>query len=129
MDHQISELGRIAAATIRFQSKICFPGRQLPRINDRLIQFDQGNCKLVMRNIFYHIDGNRELVAERLGRVMEAIGERPLSAFEVVPHVFGDSLSQQNAHWLLSKILCYLTHLQALGEVRRIPGEPERWAA
>ncbi len=49
--------------------------------------------------------------------------------FEIVPHVYGDSLSQQNAHWLLSKILCYLTHLQALGKVDRIAGEPERWAA
>ena len=39
------------------------------------------------------------------------------------------SLSQQNAHWLLSKMLCYLTHLEALGEARRIAGEPERWAA
>jgi hypothetical protein len=30
---------------------------------------------------------------------------------------------------LLSKILCYLTHLQVLGEVDRVAGEPERWAA
>jgi glyoxylase-like metal-dependent hydrolase (beta-lactamase superfamily II) len=76
-----------------------------------------------------HIDGNRELVAERLARVMQAIGERPLSAFEVVPHVFGDSLSQQNVHWLLSKILSYLTHLQSVGRARPIAGEPERWTA
>ncbi len=39
-----------------------------------------------------------------------------------MPHVYGDSLSQQNAHWLLSKILCYLTHLQALGKVDRVAG-------
>ena len=59
----------------------------------------------------------------------EAVRGRELTAFEIVPHVYGDRFSQQNSHWLLSKILCYLTHLQALGEVRRIDGEPGRWAA
>ncbi len=50
-----------------------------------------------------------------------------------MPHVYGGSLSQQNAHWLLSKMLCYLTHLQALGRARSVApdadGEPERWIA
>ena len=64
-----------------------------------------------------------------LARVHEAVEERPRSAFEIVPYVYGERLSQDNAHWLLSKILCFLTHLQAIGEVHRIPGEPERWAA
>ncbi len=76
-----------------------------------------------------HIDGNRSLVHERLASVRAALAGRELTAFELVPHVYGDSLSQENAHWLLSKILCYLTHLQALGQARRIPGEPARWAA
>ncbi len=82
-----------------------------------------------------HIEGNRSLVGERLQRVREALAGRELTAFEIVPHVYGDSLSQDNAHWLLSKILCYLTHLQALGEARQTDGasspqgEPMRWAA
>ncbi len=81
-----------------------------------------------------HIEGNRALVGERLQSVREALAGRELTAFEIVPHVYGDSLSQDNAHWLLSKILCYLTHLQALGEVRQMAGEspkgePMRWAA
>jgi glyoxylase-like metal-dependent hydrolase (beta-lactamase superfamily II) len=80
-------------------------------------------------DVHAHIRGNRTLVAERLERVLEAVSAQPLTAFEIVPHVYGNSLSQQNAHWLLSKILCYLTHLQALGKVHRIPGEPERWTA
>jgi hypothetical protein len=46
-----------------------------------------------------------------------------------VPHVYGDALSGGNAHWLLSKTLAYLTHLEALGKARRIPGEVERWTA
>ncbi|MDQ6810808.1 MAG: MBL fold metallo-hydrolase [Actinomycetota bacterium] len=76
-----------------------------------------------------HINGNRTLVQERLAGVLEAVGAGPLSAFEIVPHVYGDSLSQHTAHWVLSKVLGYLTHLQALGRVRSIPGEPERWTA
>jgi glyoxylase-like metal-dependent hydrolase (beta-lactamase superfamily II) len=80
-------------------------------------------------DVHAHIRGNRELVDERLTAVLRALDGRELTVFEIVPHVYGDSLSQQNAHWLLSKILCYLTHLEMLGKVRRIPGEPERWAA
>jgi glyoxylase-like metal-dependent hydrolase (beta-lactamase superfamily II) len=80
-------------------------------------------------DVHAHIQGNRALVGERLERVQQAVAAQPLTVFEIVPHVYGDSLSEQNAHWLLSKILCYLTHLHALGKVRRIPGEPERWAA
>jgi glyoxylase-like metal-dependent hydrolase (beta-lactamase superfamily II) len=80
-------------------------------------------------DVHAHIEGNRKLLDERLRRVLEAVAGEPLSAFDVVPHVYGDSLAPQNAHWLLSKILSYLTHLEALGKVRRIPGEPERWTA
>jgi glyoxylase-like metal-dependent hydrolase (beta-lactamase superfamily II) len=76
-----------------------------------------------------HIDGNRKLVNERLASVLEALSAGPITAFEVVPHVYGDSLSPQNAHWLLSKILSYLTHLHAIGRAQPIPGEPERWSA
>jgi len=76
-----------------------------------------------------HIQGNRELVQERLASVLGAVRDEQLSAFEIVPHVYGTALSSDNAHWLLSKILGYLTHLEALGDVRRIPGEPERWTA
>jgi glyoxylase-like metal-dependent hydrolase (beta-lactamase superfamily II) len=80
-------------------------------------------------DVHAHIEGNRKLVQERLSRVLDAVSKRPLTAFEVVPHVYGDSLSPQNAHWLLSKILCYLTHLHNVERARPIPGEPERWTA
>ncbi len=80
-------------------------------------------------DVYAHIEGNRKLVRERLARVLEALEREPLTAFDVVPHVYGDSLGAQNAHWLLSKILGYLTHLEAEGKIRRIAGEPERWAA
>ena len=76
-----------------------------------------------------HVDASRELVQQRLDAVLRAVAEEPRSAFEIVPHVYGQELSALNAHWLLSKVLCYLEHLQVAGRVRRIPGEPERWAA
>jgi glyoxylase-like metal-dependent hydrolase (beta-lactamase superfamily II) len=76
-----------------------------------------------------HINGNRKLVQERLGSVSAAVDGRELTAFEIVPYVYGQSLSQDNAHWLLSKVLCYLTHLAALGRVHSLPGEPQRWTA
>ncbi len=81
-------------------------------------------------DVHAHIRGNRELVHERLQAVAAALSRgEPLTAFEVVPHVFGDALSQQNGQWLLSEILALLTHLEATGAARRIAGEPELWSA
>jgi glyoxylase-like metal-dependent hydrolase (beta-lactamase superfamily II) len=80
-------------------------------------------------DVHAHIQGNRRLVHERLEAVLAAVGGATLTPFEVVPHVYGDALSAGNAHWLLSKTLGYLTHLEAVGKVRRITGEPERWTA
>jgi hypothetical protein len=76
-----------------------------------------------------HIRGNRELVRERLQAVAGALAEQPRTAFEIVPFVYGDALSQGNAHWLISKILAYLTHLRAGERVHSLGGEPERWTA
>jgi glyoxylase-like metal-dependent hydrolase (beta-lactamase superfamily II) len=76
-----------------------------------------------------HIAGNRELVDEQLERVMAAVADGEPTAFEVVTSMHGEALSQQNAHWLISQVLGYLTHLEAAGRVRRLAGDPERWAA
>jgi glyoxylase-like metal-dependent hydrolase (beta-lactamase superfamily II) len=76
-----------------------------------------------------HIGANRALVEQRLEAVAAAIDGTELTAFEIVPHVYGEALSGQNAHWLLSKILCYLTHLGRQGRARSLAGEPERWIA
>jgi glyoxylase-like metal-dependent hydrolase (beta-lactamase superfamily II) len=80
-------------------------------------------------DVHAHIEGNRSLVHERLDKVAAALALGPLSAFEIVTHVYGDSLSEQNAQWLLSETLSYLTHLQALGQAELVQGEPERWRA
>ncbi|HEX4564568.1 MAG TPA: MBL fold metallo-hydrolase [Solirubrobacteraceae bacterium] len=80
-------------------------------------------------DVHAHIQGNRRLVRERLENVAEAIGGQERTAFEVVPLLYGDALSAGNAHWLISKTLAYLTHLERIGQARRIAGEPERWTA
>ena len=76
-----------------------------------------------------HIVANRELVHERLALVLEAVSSEPLTAFAVVPRVYGEALNEMNAHWWLSEALCYLTHLEAEGRVRRLTGEADRWVA
>ncbi len=80
-------------------------------------------------DVHAHIRGNRDLVHEQLAAARAAVAAGQPTAFEVVRSVHGDALSQQNGHWLLSQTLGYLTHLEALGEVRRLPGEPDRWTA
>jgi glyoxylase-like metal-dependent hydrolase (beta-lactamase superfamily II) len=79
-------------------------------------------------DVHTHIAGNRSLVEQQLQSVLDAIGEDEPTAFDVVTHAHGTNLTQQNAHWLLSQTLGYLTHLEAVERVRRIAGEPERWA-
>jgi glyoxylase-like metal-dependent hydrolase (beta-lactamase superfamily II) len=74
-----------------------------------------------------HIDGNRALVAERLGKALSAIAEQPLTAFEIVTRIYDSGMPAHSAPWLLTETLAMLTHLEALGHAERIAGEPERW--
>ena len=75
-----------------------------------------------------HIDANRTLVAERLERVRRAVAEHgPITAYDIVPLVHGEQLSQVTAGWWLAETLCYLRHLEVTGEARRDGGDPERW--
>jgi glyoxylase-like metal-dependent hydrolase (beta-lactamase superfamily II) len=77
-----------------------------------------------------HVRANRELVQERLEGVLAALGARGEStAFELLPAIYGDKLSPDTAAWLLTKLLCYLEHLERQGALRRVAGEPVRWAA
>ncbi len=80
-------------------------------------------------DVHAHIHGNRALVEEHLYKVLQAVADTELTAFELVGSIYGEALSQQNGQWLLSQTLGYLTHLESTGGVKRIPGEPERWTA
>jgi len=74
-----------------------------------------------------HIHANRTLVAERVQKVLDAIATDELTAFEVIPHVYGEAPSAATGNWWLSETLAYLRHLEGTGRARRIKGEPERW--
>jgi glyoxylase-like metal-dependent hydrolase (beta-lactamase superfamily II) len=76
-----------------------------------------------------HVRGNRELVARRLAALRVALREAgPETAYALLPAVFQEDYAPQRTAWLLTKVLCYLEHLERSGEVRRTAGEPERWA-
>ncbi len=77
-----------------------------------------------------HVNGNRELVAQRVAKALEAIGAQPLTAVEVVPHVHGAALTPLTGNWWLSETLVYLRHLEVTGRARRVAdGAQERWSA
>ena len=58
---------------------------------------------------------------------LAAAGEA--TAYWLLPAVYGDRLVPEFTPWLLTKALCYLTHLEVRGEAERLAGEPERWRA
>jgi glyoxylase-like metal-dependent hydrolase (beta-lactamase superfamily II) len=70
-----------------------------------------------------HIAGNRRLVAERLEAAQAGVRERPLTALEVAPRIFGEPLTEATASWRLTETLCYLHHLESSGRVVREPGD------
>jgi glyoxylase-like metal-dependent hydrolase (beta-lactamase superfamily II) len=73
---------------------------------------------------------NRREVAERVGRVRDAIATGPLTPFEIVPALLGEpAASGMMLNWGLTEVLCYLRHLELRGEAERVEGEdPDRWA-
>ncbi|HEV2820662.1 MAG TPA: MBL fold metallo-hydrolase [Solirubrobacteraceae bacterium] len=77
-----------------------------------------------------HIEANRRLVSERLGLVLAAVREHaPITAFDVVPHVYGERVTAATAAWWLTETLSYLTHLERLGHVERHTGEADTWVS
>ena len=74
-----------------------------------------------------HVHANQELVGERLAAVEAAIADEELTAFDIVPRVYGEGLNAMTATWWLSETLCYLRHLEVTGRARRVGEDPERW--
>ncbi len=76
-----------------------------------------------------HIDANRVLVRERIGKVEEVIAAEPgITAFDAIPQIYGAAITPLTANWWLSETLAYLRHLEVTGRVARIEGTPERWS-
>jgi glyoxylase-like metal-dependent hydrolase (beta-lactamase superfamily II) len=77
-----------------------------------------------------HVVATRALVLQRLDAVAASLREHgEATAFELLPRVYGDGFAPEMTAWLLTKVLCYLDHLEREGTVRRREGEPERWTA
>jgi glyoxylase-like metal-dependent hydrolase (beta-lactamase superfamily II) len=76
------------------------------------------------------IEANRREVHARVARVRDAIAPGPVTPYEVVPKLLGvEAPSQMMVSWGLSEVLCYLRHLELLGEARRVEGQdPDQWA-
>ena len=91
------------------------------RLGARLVLAGHGRPFVDVRG---HIDGNRQLVFERLERVVDALSGGPATAVEISPSVYGEGLNPTNAGWLLAQTLCYLRHLELGGQV---VAEEERW--
>jgi glyoxylase-like metal-dependent hydrolase (beta-lactamase superfamily II) len=77
------------------------------------------------------IDANRRAVHERVDRVREAIAAGPRTPYEVVPHMLDSEMpTGMMLNWGLTETLCYLRHLQRLGEAAEVEdAEPALWAA
>ena len=77
-----------------------------------------------------HIEGNRRLVAQRLEAVLARVREGPATALEITPRLHDEPLTEANAGWWLPETLCYLNHLERLGQIQRdSDGDVERWLA
>ncbi|MDQ3091809.1 MAG: hypothetical protein M3R46_09155 [Actinomycetota bacterium] len=77
-----------------------------------------------------HIQANRTLVSERLSQVVEVLRERgPITAFDAVPHVYGERVTAATAAWWLTETLSYLTHLEHMGHVERHAGATDTWVS
>jgi glyoxylase-like metal-dependent hydrolase (beta-lactamase superfamily II) len=100
---------------------------------DAIAQLDARVCLAghgrTFTDVHAHIEANRALVAERLERVRAAVAaDGPITAYDVVPQLHGEPLTQVTAAWWLPETLAYLRHLEVTGVVARTQdGETERW--
>ncbi len=73
-----------------------------------------------------HINGNVDLVAERLGIVEAAIASEPRTAFEITPSL--NPMREGADDLILLETYCYLRHLKAGGRAEmHLEGGVERW--
>jgi glyoxylase-like metal-dependent hydrolase (beta-lactamase superfamily II) len=74
-----------------------------------------------------HVEGNRALVAEQLASVRAALAGAPATAYEIAPRVYGDDWVPERRQWLMTLLLCWLGHLEVVGEARSDGGSPAAW--
>jgi glyoxylase-like metal-dependent hydrolase (beta-lactamase superfamily II) len=100
----------------RLGARLCLPGHGRP-----------------FGDVQAHIDANRAELRGRVAQTQSAIASESRTAYEVVSEVFGPELDGMMTSWLLTMVLCYLTHLERGGRAERVkpsdPEQPERWRA
>jgi glyoxylase-like metal-dependent hydrolase (beta-lactamase superfamily II) len=75
------------------------------------------------------IDANRRAVHERVERVRRAIANAPRTPYEIVPEMLDTEMPDgMMLNWGLTETLCYLRHLERLGEAAEVDGaDPALW--
>jgi glyoxylase-like metal-dependent hydrolase (beta-lactamase superfamily II) len=100
----------------RLGARLCLPGHGRP-----------------FGDVQAHIDANRLELGERIAQTQAAVTGEPRTAYEVVSEVFGPEPDGMMTSWLLTMVLCYLTHLEREGRAERVKApdreQPERWRA
>jgi glyoxylase-like metal-dependent hydrolase (beta-lactamase superfamily II) len=100
----------------RLGARLCLPGHGRP-----------------FADVQAHIEANRIEIKSRLYAALDALSDEPLTAFELLPKVFEREFDPMMTTWLLTMVLCFVTHLEREGLVERVPPvldeEPERWSA
>ncbi len=76
-----------------------------------------------------HVAANRALVEQRLEAVQAALTGGPRTAYEIAQEVYGERFTDVTVNWLMSKTLCWLTHLERDGLAQRSGESPECWSA
>jgi glyoxylase-like metal-dependent hydrolase (beta-lactamase superfamily II) len=82
------------------------------------------------RDVRAKLRANREEVGSQLARVEAALGDEPVTAFDVVRELVGaENLNAATGAWGMQMALAYLDHLAARGDVERIDAdETLRWS-
>jgi glyoxylase-like metal-dependent hydrolase (beta-lactamase superfamily II) len=82
-----------------------------------------------VRDLPGHVEAHEELVVQALDRIRAALAGEPKTAFDIVAAGIGiESVPPAAMNWAMSLTLCYLRHLEQLGEIARVPdSDPERW--
>ena len=77
------------------------------------------------------IAANRRAVGERVERLRAALANGPRTPYELVPEMLDSEMPRgMMLNWGLTETLCYLRHLEQLGEATALEdSEPALWAA
>ncbi|KKK76268.1 hypothetical protein LCGC14_2865360, partial [marine sediment metagenome] len=71
-------------------------------------------------DVHAHIEANRAEVESRLEQILDAISGEELTAYEIAPKILGEELDPTVMGWILTIVLCFLTHLEQAGRAERL---------